>query len=253
MTVQFCQGQNMRALLRQEELPKELHALLPAYERKLNADTRGTLLNDLMADIADTFDLKPKEPSRGRTPEVVGQLSTAIHKLLETRLAAGKISSKRLYKKTVFEWAGQRFQTRDSSSFSDSKVVFSAPHSPPEDFPQGDWRIGCIQSIFQYSEDNSEGSNLQTFIVVDEYRPLNAGHIPFDHFRKFPLLGGRIYYEKFRSTPVLLAIEDVLGHFGYTQMEVPGIVDSEGLPINCVHAKPFIKDRKLPPSSPRAK
>ena len=236
-------------MLRQEELPEELHELLPAYQRILNIDNRGTLLNDLLADIADEQFADSQGSNCDKNLKRLGQLSTEIYKLLETRLAVGKLSSNRLHEKTMFEWSGQRFQTRNSSSFSNSKVVFTAPCTPREDFPQGDWRIGCIQSIFQYDGDTSKGSNSQTFIVVDEYRPLSPAHIPFDHFRKFPLLGGRLYYEKFRSKPVLLAIEDVLGHFGYTQMEVSGIVDTEGLAISCVHAKPFVKDRKVAPQT----
>lgn len=238
MLRKFCMGQNLRALLSPDETPPVLHDLLAEYQHTFNSDNRGTLLNDTLAfDLSfkkstESVTWTPKDMKPLPTSEYVQLVDWYSHHLPATT-PYDYCSHNRVFMREKVQWLGQMFQTNKSSSFGDSKIVFSQGAYPKE------WSAGCIRNIFSHTRTrnspNDSESITQTFVLVDVYSPLLPEHEHLDHYRVFPM-GGHIFYERFEPRAVLMRIDDILGHFGYVSVEIPGI-DAD----KCLLAKPFVK------------
>lgn len=113
-----------------------------------------------------------------------------------------------------------------SSSVRDSHVVIG------EGFP-GDWYAGKIKQIFTYPFD-LPGSK-EAYIVVQRFKELSAQDAMQDPYRRYPMVGGRLYYPELEEQLEVVTVQDVIAHFAYTPHD--GL--EFGFP--CFHALPLNK------------
>ncbi|KDQ05853.1 hypothetical protein BOTBODRAFT_182161 [Botryobasidium botryosum FD-172 SS1] len=209
----FVRGCNLRQLVADDKLPKELDPVLKSFEKVFSSDFRGTLLSDMIAlgsSSADVPDIKSRqlEPLPSGFAILFGPFSSKF----PPRIAFFR----------DYHMKGLRFSTH-SHLPKNSHIVFaeSDTESP---------RAGRIHSIFVDPGDK------QVYLVLDVYKTLSAAHVQFDYYRAWPLLAGSLYYDDFELRQALITPSAIVCHAVKT-----AYIDSQiGKP--CVHILPL--DRK---------
>lgn len=249
MLRQFTRSQNLRAFLQPENLPASIHGLLPAYHKVFNSDLRGTLLHDTLT-YDENYDRKAEIMTWSQREEQ--RLKAEVYDLLMNWVNRFDVNNKRrrsaalkepcsarAFMRTQIKWLGQTFHTHAPALFGVDKVVSNSLVIFPDGQGDGTWSAGRIRKIFSHRHPNTS-EYVRTFFVIEEYAPLRPSDIPFDIYRRFPILGGRIFYNKFKGSLVLRSTDEILGHFGHTHREFEGIEE------DCIHVYPFIKVSKIP-------
>lgn len=237
MLFQFTRSQNLRALLQPHNIPPAIHGLLQAYQKIFNSDVRGTLLHDTLS-YDETYTRMEEDVTWSQKEET--RLSTQVYELLFNWMrrqdVRGSHSSQehcsaRAFIRSHIKWLGQTFSVQSGDKLmSNSLVIF------PDEKGNEKWSAGGIRKIFSHTHQDVLGSKKTlTFFLIEEYSGLREDHIQFDNYRKFPALGGRIFYNTFNAQLILLPTEEILGHFGYTARKFQGIED------DCIHVYPFTK------------
>ena len=213
----FCEGQNLRALFHQVQLPEALHPIITEYEKAYNANIRGTFIND-----AQYFSQSQQGSDPIPSNTALTTLSKAHHHLLTTWIMRNDIhmTNGRIPNKAVMrprrKYRGQHFQI-SAMSGQDSNVIYRNP-------PGSDWSAGSITNMFSHTRIQSNGTEItQDFLVVSEYMPLIPSHADLDPYRKFPTSGGRLLYPRFKTKPIILAIDDVICQTSHCIQRINGI------------------------------
>lgn len=250
MLLQFTRSQNLRALLQPQNVSPAIHGLLSAYRKIFTSDLRGTLLHDALS-YDESYTRMDEEVTWSRKDEK--RLSSTVYELLvdwvchrgERQNRSGQKSesskvrercSARCFKRNHIKWLGQTFNTHTIPLLETDRVIGNSLIVFPDENGDGSWAAGRISEIFSHTHQDSTGADKTfTFFVIEQYSALREDHIQFDNYRKFPVLGGRIFYNAFNPQLVLRSAEEILGHFGYTARNFPGIEE------DCIHVYPFIK------------
>lgn len=219
MFKQFCMGQNLRALFSAQDIPPEIHPIISQYETTFTADIRGTFLNDDLG-FNENF-VKEEETAQWKASDL-SILPNDIHGLLKQWITVRdpeylNAVPRTAYMRNKIGRLGQHFRPL-SMSLADCNVIFNW-HGHDQH-----WSAGSIQSIFSHTRYAQGGARkTQTFAVVNEYSPLLQADIPKDHFRNFPVVGGRLFYRSPQRKVVLMSMDDIHCHFALSAIEVPGI------------------------------
>lgn len=84
------------------------------------------------------------------------------------------------------------------------------------DITNGQWCAADIIDIFHFVSDTVDGDGRheeRTFLVLREYEELNARHTAIDQYRKFPIVGGKVFYNRFKRHRTLLSVDEPFAHF----------------------------------------
>ena len=116
------------------------------------------------------------------------------------------------------------------SSFSlrDSYVVIakSAPL---------DWYAGTIKQIFTYPS----GQSPDVYFVIQKFDELSNEEALQDPYRRYPLVGGRLYHPELNDEIEVVPSHKITAHFAYTPY------DRKDFGFPCFHALPLDKVRTL--------
>ena len=238
MFKRFTMGQNFRVMMRSNELPSAVHELIPAYQKIFKSDSRGTLINDSLIFDKTLGDNGSDEVAWEPVQEQ--RLSARNRKLLSQWIAenngskstsSGELQSihnqtpRRALMRSQIEIWGQTFIPDDSDISKrncNSMVAYC-----PRQRPSPNWSAGEIHEILSIrlqETGKNKSPQVLTFLIVHEYIALSETDAKFDNYRRFPPLGGRLFYREVNARPILVPIDDVLGHFGYIkQSKFPGI------------------------------
>ncbi|KAH9941081.1 hypothetical protein B0H21DRAFT_710687 [Amylocystis lapponica] len=236
LLTRFCCRQNIRALFASASLPAPLHPIVASFFDTFQSDIRGTLLSDMLA-LQEPYSIDAPAEEEVRAKDHV-TLHNDILRPLESWIQLHD---------------GYRVGNTSTNPFAvplktleDQGIVYKEGRSSPGDsqviFKLGDkdaWRAGRIRQIFKHTRahQGSRRSIAQTFLAVDEYLPLSAEHAVLDPFRKFPVAGGRLFYNKYEPLPVILTAEDVVCQFAFIRRSFPGIQES----VDFAHVLPLDK------------
>lgn len=228
----FCMGQNLRSLFCTQQIPPEIHSIIPEYDRTFHADIRGTFLTDDLA-FDDTFQKLDEEITWAPTDQL--RLPKAVYKLLQQWCAnhdgsdnIGFIPPSAFLRRKVVR-LGQTFQT-SSISHGDSKIIYKTEAS------HTGWAAGDIQEIFSHTRvDSKDKKHTSTFFVVDEYAALSAEHGHHDHYSTYQFIGCRLFYRHDLTKRVLVPIDDVSSHFA----SLPWLMEDSELQEACILAYPL--------------
>jgi hypothetical protein len=223
----FCMTQNLRMLFSMHRLPlTSAREIIVEYERTFNNDIRGTLRSDMLA-----FDesYESTEETTSWTDSDLCDLDDTSYKLLTEWVASNDRHVKQVNGRAFFRMKigrlGSVLQTKEAS-FRDSHIVFRKEVS--------NWSAGCIRQIFTHTRMRSKKMITQTFFVVDAYTSLSPEDAALDHYRDFPIGGGRLFYKRFEDVPRIMTSDDIKCQFAYTPLPV------EGISQECIHALPKV-------------
>jgi hypothetical protein len=229
MLFQFCKGQNLRALLRPEQVPVVVHEFIDQYDRLFRHDIRGTRLNDSLA-FDEMFRKKEEEvvwTNRDLTP-----LQNPVYHLLRNWIDARDSSvhtvPRGAFLRNSITILGQKFQPA-VSSIDDSHVIYRQ---------SGDGTAaGSIQDIFSHTRTTVDGSTItQTFFVVRQYTPLTPADAQLDSYRRFPVVCGGLCYKNFTEEPAVISSDQVVCHFVSSSLK-----DMSAIKKDCILVLPMDK------------
>lgn len=227
-----CRAANLRAILDDAEIRPQVAELLEAFEHLQGEDRRGTRLRESMllrsSSSSPAKELKPVTLEDAHIKALGSFLGacnpgTVFVDLRERRRVEGATYlSDRAFHVPSCQVHGVTFRSsRDSSK--DSNIVFWANSSKTS---QG---AGRILKIFSYTYRGARGQNVDgTYLFVTPYEELSAADAVHDHYRAYPYVGGRLYYED-HLPGVIITPEQVVSHFARTPLTMPGILKP------CVH------------------
>lgn len=237
MLEKFCCSQAIRSLYDPSILPTPLHGLVGQFHKNFSSDTRGTRLSDIYTEEERFGAL---ENSKVWTASEVTRLDREDHQLLKNWFAQNcpNESAPRNVapRKDVYHF-GQRF-TAQHYSTNDSQVIFRS---------QGDnqWAAGSIIDIF--SQVTVGGPALRTWAVIQPYEDIPPAEEEYDHYREWPVAGGRLYRNSWAHRAVLVDLKDIQCHFASLVLQV------EGIPSSCRLVLPLNKVRYCSSNCPRRK
>lgn len=202
------------------------HQLKPFADRLtnyLNPQVKGTLFEDLTS-----MNTEP-ESFQGSECWLENDVLEYLQNLLvrmgkELHVAGPTIPAKaRQYNK--LKRCGAIFSPA-SFSVRDSHAVIGKGSS-------GDWYAGKIKQIFTYPFDLS-GSQ-EAYVVMQKFKELSVQEAIQDPYRRYPMVGGRLYHSGLEEQIEVVPVQDIIAHFAYT----PHGGQEFGFP--CFHALPLNK------------
>jgi len=173
------------------------------FHNTFNSDERGTLLSDIRAFSRPLS----HNPPRGEASSY--DLGPTDYKLLK-ECAQGRRTNLSLTRKVTAHESlvlrGVRYESQMTKLESSSRKIVAESHIAFGANIPKEWRAGRIEKIFVHSE--------ETFLLVRPFQELNEVDIVHDHYRGFPIAGGRIYYQSLEPTIVIHRTE-IIAHIAY--------------------------------------
>jgi len=230
MLRRFCQGQNLRVLFSRQHIPEVLENLIPAFETAFKNQKRGTLFSDSLALARGTLDEDGQVPSSCKQSDLPDDVYLLLQDWVMTHDESCDVQ--RLCPRGVFlhhlDHLGKTFQVF-SRSRGESTVVFRSSDM--------DWSVANIRNIFTHSRRCKSEVIDSTFFVVNAYVSLSNQDSKLDQYRIFPYsTGGRLFYDHFLPSPVILEKREVLCH----SAAIPDL-EVEGITSRCIWVLPLSK------------
>jgi hypothetical protein len=118
-----------------------------------------------------------------------------------------------------------------SFSVRDSYVAIAT--ATPLDWYAGDWYAGTIKQIFTYPSEWSSESDV--YFVIQKFCELSNQEALRDPYRRYPLVGGRLYHTELNDEIEIVPSQKIIAHFAHTPY------DREEFGFPCFHALPLDK------------
>ncbi|KAH9161034.1 hypothetical protein EDB89DRAFT_810456 [Lactarius sanguifluus] len=116
--------------------------------------------------------------------------------------------------------------------FSPSSFSIRDSHVVIVDRISGDWHAGKIKQIFTVPFRPSS----EAYFVVQRFKEFSAQEAQRDPYRRYPLVGGRLYHPELEDEIEVVAAQEVIAHFARTPY------DGQAFGIPCFHALPLDRD-----------
>ncbi|KAA1479800.1 hypothetical protein DENSPDRAFT_789577 [Dentipellis sp. KUC8613] len=234
MFERLCMGQRLRHIMNDaiDSVSNALRALADSFNRRFNADKRGTRLNDILAFVEPVQ--SPAEDLSLHKDTLTRVEVELLRRHLESQATSGLAPDAFRYATRVrhacqrhkkFHHRGASYSPW-SSSPGDSYVVIG------EDI-LGAWYAARIQGIFSHTQTpHSETRVVNTYFIIQRFKPLTIDEGSLDPYRAFPIAGGRLYHDTVESTLEFVTMKDILCHFAHTPFASKELGD-------CVHVLPI--------------
>ncbi|KAI0323474.1 hypothetical protein GY45DRAFT_1264508 [Cubamyces sp. BRFM 1775] len=254
-----CRAANFRPLLRLPVVQRSMEAFSKTLHATERQDRRGMRLDAILRSASEGSRSSHGmgEPTKGARPAA---LDSAAYQALLERLSfvdgAVYIDERSLVRQPD-ELLLPRAATRCSAvhisgvyykpwniSLGDSHAMYRHPTTGSHIRP------GRIEQIFLHSRRGLNDETIsETFLLVKCLKSLNPIDAALDPYRKYPSVGGSLYYDAFEDKPLVLRTEDVTSHFAQTSMEhlvvrAPDVIDATKtrdcrISKPCVHVRPL--------------
>lgn len=200
--------------------------MVQGYYQTFKSDIRGTFDNDAQAFDAFFSKEPEKQPDTGVSAELSSSAHAALDRWLQEHQVISETVSPMVRRLTRVRRLDEIFQA-PRSSFANAQIILSS--NIPGD---KSWKAASIVELFSHQH----GGCSRTFAMVKEYKELAAEHQLLDRYRDFPVVGGRLLSQDTVMHPHLVALDDIICHFGFTPLEAK---DIEAGP--CIHVLPLDK------------
>jgi len=123
--------------------------------------------------------------------------------------------------------------THRSSLFSPSSFSSRDSHVVVGSGIPGEWYAGKIKQIFEYPIRPPS----KVYFAIQRFRELSAKEASQDPYRRFPLVGGRLYHPELEDRIEVVPSQEIIAHFAHTPQ------DERDFDFPCFHALPLGKVR----------
>ncbi|KAH9173928.1 hypothetical protein EDB89DRAFT_1849493, partial [Lactarius sanguifluus] len=222
----MCMIQRLRGLISSfEQLGHRLQPLADRLGDYLNPTVKGTVFEDLTGADAQWDTLQGEE---------CWLEQEVLRYLTELFVRTGKA----FYESTTTPGKAKQYDkfSHRGAIFSPSSFSIRDSHVVIVDRISGDWHAGKIKQIFTVPFRPSS----EAYFVVQRFKEFSAQEAQRDPYRRYPLVGGRLYHPELEDEIEVVAAQEVIAHFARTPY------DGQAFGIPCFHALPL--DR-VPPTS----
>jgi len=213
-----------------EAMGYRLKPFVDRFEGFLNPTIKGTVSENLafvgmQCDVFEGEECWLAKDVLDRLEEFLARTG----KLQETRQGSGSgdIQSTTTYAKArqynKFTYRGAIFSP-SAFSVRDSYVVV-------EKAAPLDWYAGTIKQIFTYPS----GKSSDIYFVIQKFDELSNEEALQDPYRRYPLVGGRLYHPELNDEIEVVSSHKIRAHFAYTPY------DRKEFGFSCFHALPLDK------------
>lgn len=104
-----------------------------------------------------------------------------------------------------------------------NSFVLLPRHGNSDDDGSGSISAGQISRIFEHARMDGDTTIVDTYLIVQEYKPLSPVHRHLDPYRRFLDLGAWLCYNDYLDTHRVVNIRDIISHFAayiYTPLDV---------------------------------
>ncbi|KAI9059822.1 hypothetical protein FKP32DRAFT_1535489, partial [Trametes sanguinea] len=238
-----CRAANLRAILDDPTIRPDVEELVDAYEQFRTEDRRGTRLRESVSMGSHAsgprrakVDGKPIHLSDTCFAALVKHLNskagseTFIDMRERRRVSGSRQLLNRAIRLPSLQIHGVSFRAENDSS-KDSNVIYW------KDETRKSTAAARIQEIFSYSYREPDGNIVEgIYLFVLPYTELNHADVAHDYYRRYPLVGGCLYYDR-KDPGVIITPDIVVSHFARTPVVVPAINEP------CIHSLPLDKVR----------
>jgi hypothetical protein len=210
-----------------------LYTLLPVFH-KAYGKAMGISVDDILPRDENICQLKVPQKPDGQLPHSTYHLLARWISSNDDRMLHQPIHNC-VHFRTSIKRLDQLFKPQESSH-GDSGIIFRTGDAQLPCSHLDNWSAGYICAIFSHTRTTSAGLSVtQTFAVVNEMQQLSQHDSAYDHFREFPIAGGRLFYAAPKHQPVLVCVDDILCHCACTPLDIPTIHTT------CLHVLPLDK------------
>lgn len=205
----YCQSQAFRAILSNAGFHEQLGSLRDKFNHTFReTGSTGTLRSDVTGINGQKiiFDSQVSLPD-----DVIREVSAYVTGCRGQRPNASNLAFKRssLQCCRSFERFGMTFSTSSNSPRNSNVIIGNTPE---------DWVAAEVKYILT-TEDASEAPLL--IVILQLFSELEDGDIQKDPYRNFPLVGGRIFYDKLNPRLLVVDSSSIQCHFARTTNVIP--------------------------------
>lgn len=125
---------------------------------------------------------------------------------------------------------GHMYKTR-AESHCDCRVIFKDATA------FGGWSAGVVQEILIHNRSQSQFQVIipLVFFILRKYCELPQQFVKFDNYRKFPIVGGRIFRQLYEEENTVITPSQLISHSASTKNV------SQNIPLDHIHILPLEK------------
>jgi hypothetical protein len=126
-------------------------------------------------------------------------------------------------------------KARQYNKFTQRSAIFSPSSFSVRDSHvvvcRGNWYAGKIKQIFAYP--TGLPSKLEAYFVIQRFKELSDQEALQDPYRRYPLVGGRLYHHDLEDKIEVVPSQEITAHFAHTPH------DEKDFGFSCFHALPL--------------
>lgn len=235
--MRFCEEQNLRALFSDNASSNAIQLLQPAFEKAYGTGNQGTLFSDMLAVGVSAKDLDTmtswKLLESTELAETTAALLSSWLKHHYHSWPPPQSKSSCVFKTKQVNAIQSRDNVYKVSDVSerDSLVIFTKEGS-------SSWFAGQVEEIFLYGyQDGASIVLAECFLVLAEFGDLPTDYESLDPYRRFPIVGGRLFHTTRKKERILVPFHNVSCPFAMT----PHTLQTDVGAFSCVHVLPLDK------------
>lgn len=208
----YCRAQKLRAGLlddRKNGTASPLKDLRSTFRHVFDGNQRGTLMSDILE--SSNQDFSPGPNPRQKTVQLDSEIVDAIKQWFQRQNWRPKlVTSLATVWSSMFAY-GVTFKPC-SANLRDSYVVVG--NAPPDS-----WKAAQIVSIFEqtYAEPSKRSERNFVLCEIKYYQELTEPDLKFDFYRRYPHVGGKIYYKDLEPKSRIISATEIICHFARTE------------------------------------
>lgn len=247
MMVQSCRMANFRPLLRSPAVARYMSDFSQTLHATEKHKRRGMRLDAILRSASEQSTRPQGEPYKG-SPESF--LDPAVYRALVTRL---NLDDNGAYVGELEAAQSPDLLPVPRSASPCGAVAISGVYYKPSRRSLGDSNVmfrhpihgrrvpGRIDQIILHRrrrrQANGDEPVTETFLVMKPLRELSKEDAALDPYRRYPGVGGSLYYDAYEPS-LVLRTDDVISHFAMTAMDHLSDVRFKS---PCVHVRPLDK------------
>ena len=233
-----ARAMNLRPVLKHPALKEVIGDAIEAYSSVRNEDSRGTRIRDALSlqefQGGVGIPIKPSATSK-LSEDTFQALLLRLNQCTQSRYidehAQVSPPGSLLLGRTsmpckAIKVGGVTFQP-EGYSLKNSNLLYANPHNHEIT------HAGIVIQIFIHRRSSAGSQVEETFLVVRRLKELEEAAKCHDHFRRYPKVGGSLYYDEYEPVLDIVAPCEILCHFARTAYHSPKI------PNACVHVLPL--------------
>lgn len=223
----MCMTQRLKGLLSSSEvmgLEHHLKSFTDRFSDHLNPKVKGTLSEDLTSVTAQQDVFQGEECWLEKD---------VLKRLEELLVRTGKLRVSGCVQDFAIDATARQYNkfTHRSALFSPSSFSVRDSHVVVGGGIPGDWCAGKIKQIFEYPLRPPS----KVYFAIQRFRELSAQEASQDPYRRFPLVGGRLYHPELEDKIEVVPSQEIIAHFAHTPQ------DEGDFDFPCFHALPLGK------------